>query len=319
MINTFVYVHVGNKKNKYYNMLLISLESLRVHMPNQCVIILSDQKSADFLKENNVDTLYNCRIIGVDGVNKISDVEFSRYLKTNLRKLIKGDFLYLDSDTVVCEDFSECNIDSSVALVLDNHCVLSELCDGGKAIRIRAMERGIELHNCSKYFNSGVIYAKDDQVAHDFFDKWYNWWNKTKKENMYEDQFSLNYVNQICNVICELPGEFNCQITASPCGINYLSNAKIIHYFNTKKEGQYLLNDEKLILKGPQNNIIKKIISSPKTAFCNCILLNKNSVDVSLLYSKQYILMKKIYIRMNKIFRLNERILSAVLNWKRKR
>lgn len=83
-------------------------------------------------------------------------------------------------------------------------------------------------------FNSGVLYVKDDKLAHHFFDIWHKNWQLCRSKGICLDQLSLLKTNiELGNLIVEIPGEYNCQIRFS---VQYLTRAKIIHTFATQKK-----------------------------------------------------------------------------------
>ena len=167
-----VYVLVGTEKIEYLNMLKFSVASARAHMNNIEIIVLTDCASYVLLKDDAWLINNKVNAISVDIPFDYNTVEKSRYLKTNMRSFVDGDFLYLDSDTIICEDISDTKPEYSVSLVLDENRLLFEQDDKGESIKARARERGYNLDNCERYYNGGVILVKEDETAHLFFKRW---------------------------------------------------------------------------------------------------------------------------------------------------
>ena len=167
-----VYVVVGAEKTEYLNMLRISLASARRHMPAITIEIVTDEETGRALSKGEIPEKYRAEIIAVPIEGDYNTVERSRVLKTNLRELVSGDFLYLDTDTIICEDISELEMPGSVCLVADAHCLLSEQEEGGEPVRRMARRRGLDLDGCVHYYNGGVMAVRDDPAAHAFFQKW---------------------------------------------------------------------------------------------------------------------------------------------------
>ena len=88
-----------------------------------------------------------------------------------------------------------------------------------------------ELAQYEKYFNGGVLWVRDTESNHKFFDDWHNNWLHSRSKGIKTDMPALalaNYQNNFS--IQELDGVWNCQIWF---GANYLPKAKIIHYFTS--------------------------------------------------------------------------------------
>ena len=162
-----VYVTVGADKIEYINMQRIAVASAKKHMPHVPVVIVTDGETLPKLRKYK--DFSGVELASFPVPADLNTVEKSRYLKTNLRSLVSGDFLYIDSDSIICEDFSDDLPECSLGLVLDENRPLAEQDDGGAAIRRCAQARGFDLSGCESYFNGGVIFAKDDAPAKAFF------------------------------------------------------------------------------------------------------------------------------------------------------
>lgn len=321
-----VYVLTSSKKDYYYNQLLISLVSLRNNMPSQAVEVIVDQNTYETLTDGREEIFQYAKIIKVDVDDRYSQKERSRFLKTSLRNIIQGDFLFIDCDTVICSDFSDFYTDKPIAMVLDRNCLMSERDDHGTSIFEVGNRCGFNLRECEKYFNSGVMWVRDTTETHEFFEEWNCFWKKTLKIGMCVDQPSLNYVNMKRGlVIGELDGIWNCQVTLRPAGVKYISGAYIMHYFNTNLSSPYLLCDEAAIREGLSNPVVQKVIENPRGAFKQSYLITMNSDVDYILESKCFRFLLKIYRKANgiykaleKIFELGSKISGAVKkekNW----
>lgn len=307
-----VYVFVGTEKKEYLNMLRISVSSVRKHMETIPVVILTDADTATVLNSSGFFADENTAVTPVDIPQRYNTVEKSRYLKTNMRELVEGDFLYIDCDTIVCADLSDICASSSVSMVLDEHGFLHEQEDSGAAVKRAAKERGIDLDDCVAYFNGGVILAKDDDTARLFFKKWYELWDRTKKVKMHHDQFSLNAVNMEMNVIRELDGTYNCQMTANYRAFFYLRNVKILHYLSAQENGIYKLNDLDFLQKDLTNEEIDAVIKAPEKAFVPFHFYSDTSVEYRLMQSSHFHLTQRLYQRHRGLYNFGEKVLRKM-------
>lgn len=304
-----VYVYIGEKKDSYRSMLEISLTSLRKHMPKIEVYIVTNESTISFLEEDTSSILHSAHttILPINIPDLYTQVEKSRYLKTNLRSFITGDFIFLDCDTVICCDFSSAIIENSIGMVLDQHCVLSKRIDEIK-IRKKAKNRGLNFDKVEEYFNSGVMLVRDDEEAHVFFKKWFETWENSRKPGMHEDQLSLGAVDAEYELISEIDHSWNLQVNTGgdfPI-LSYIYDAKIIHYFNSKNGNVYLLNDTNVLNSGLENDVIQNIIAKPQVALKKCQFFSLDSSEGAVTQSSNFHLLCWVHKRYNKIFKLME-------------
>ena len=196
------------------------------------VALLIDDKTNSLINNTsrrNVLRLVD-EVVSVKFDDKFNNMERSRLLKTGMRNYISGDFLFIDSDTIITE-----TLDSVDDFTFDIGAV-RELHRGPvdtqtNFLRIKKFTHliGGEIDPNSIYFNSGVLYVKDNEMAREFFSTWSELWMKGYEQGVKLDQPSLALVNQKYNyLIKELDGVWNCQIY---WGLEFLFRSKIIHYF----------------------------------------------------------------------------------------
>jgi hypothetical protein len=275
---TCVYVLTSKETDFYYEQFLISVTSLRLHSPSAYVALLTDDKTAA--------TLVGKRTAYKDLIDEIKIVDFppesnsyyrSRYLKTKMRELIAGDFLYIDVDTVVADDLSEiCNLQINVGAVYNCHSAVAKNIQKDWILNLDRKSGFDAAEKTGIYYNSGVIFAKDNDVAREFFQKWHELWLETYKKGINKDQPALSQANYLMNcVITELSGKWNCQIVKQDA-LKYLPDAKIIHYFNYKGDNNiYKFGQPSLHLDIKQSGAVSeeiiKALDNPRYAFVNMV------------------------------------------------
>lgn len=227
----FLYVLTSNEKDIYLEQTYVSMVSLRMYMPNAFVSLLLDTKTNENLAGNRAKIKELANEIIVEHVpENLTNMQINRFLKTSMRKRIKGDFLYVDGDTIFCEQLEE-KFPHDIALALDFHS------EHDSEIYLRKMPKNSygfikknfkNIPKRGKFFNGGVIWCRDAEIGHNFFDRWHENWKKTCATGIFTDQTALTLTNFELNAIQELDGKYNCQVWF---GVNYLHNAKILHYF----------------------------------------------------------------------------------------
>lgn len=236
MRTKIVYVIVSDESDIYLEQAWVSAYSSRQHTPDAHIVFVTDEDTYKNIMRPGRKAV--CAVVDellpvvVD--KRLGNLEKSRWLKTNLRKIIKGDFLFVDTDTVVTGDLSE--IDGwkmDVGIVIDLHAPLSAFSRADEIRKTMGRVFGCdELHPKTEYYNSGVIYCKDTEKARRFFEAWHANWNLSASKGVATDQQSLVYtVNEMPDVVTPMSGDYNCQILGS---IQYLHTAKIMHFFNAK-------------------------------------------------------------------------------------
>lgn len=278
---TVVYVVTDNEKLFFYNEMMKSLTSLRMHMPEQKVCVLTDDRTYDILKRADAEIFAQAEVICVPISDDYSQTERSRLLKVTLRQRLSGDLLFLDTDTVICDALPEIKTDKSIGMVLEFHSYRDEV---NWYLTDRYDEQsGLDLENYRFFFNSGVMWSRDDEHAHRIYRKWHALWEETRKNGIPRDQSPLNYiVREEMEHIEILDGVWNCQLArAFSMGLNYLADAHIIHYFNVRTSAYMLCQDEYRNL--PYNDEqIQEMLRHPKSLFSRCRLVKldeENRVD----------------------------------------
>lgn len=329
---SLVYVLVDRRELRYYNMMMKSVSSVRLHMPDIKIYVLTDIQTDNYLKDASAE-LYDCASVIVADVPKgYGQVEKSRYLKTNARKFVKGDFLFLDSDTVICRPFPKVISEKSFAIAYDQNAPFDLLltpynCWVNELVGIQ------DITNLKHYFNSGLIWVKDDEYAHRIYEQWHELWEQTHTSDKFFDQPSLNYIlqketdNPRFGI---LANEWNVQIGGScNSAIGHLLEAYIIHYMRVR-DCAFLLCQRKYFDLSYKDERIQEIIKNPRRAFGIGKLTSHTPIPWSV-YKKrmvedqtkkelentlQYKLLKKLSTH-KKLFKMNERVLSWFVGVKR--
>jgi len=288
----YLYVLTSNEHDYYLEQTLLSMVSLRLHMPKAFIALLVDNRTEASLtgKRNSIIDLVN-EFKSVPIEDKFNQKTRSRWLKTSMRQNIAGDFLYIDGDTIISADLSSLEeMDIDVGAVLDSHVYLDEYVkyhpDRLKDIETLSFSTGVNRNfTLNVYFNGGVLFCRDNKQGHELFSEWHRLWLQYFEMGGTQDQPSLNLSNLICgNVIKELGGIWNCQVLDDG-GLRYLYNAKIIHYFSSRPgKKAYIASNDEFITSIKETGIVSEeiveCIKDPKSLFApntRLILLEESS------------------------------------------
>lgn len=257
---------VTSKGNDFYStMTRVAVASLRLSNPDLFIIVACDRETDNNMKLSN-DLLIeevDCWL-EVDTPNG-SDGFRNRFVKTNLRKMIEGPFLFLDSDVLVRKNLNEIfKIDADIAAAR-NHSreIFSEQIWEADEAALKAL--GWEIGS-KVYINGGVIFFNDTPKARHFGEEWHkNWQYSYDILKRYRDQPSLNYAIQLTKPkFFLLSDRYNSQFKSNP---KSAKNSFLWHYYTSENEifftkFEIYIND---ILNGGKmnNEDIKNIINAP--------------------------------------------------------
>lgn len=307
----FIYVLTSSDSDYYLEQLAISVQSLRLYHPNEYIGVLVDKNTKNTLTGKRLELLKSVsQIIVVDTPENFSQMQRSRFIKTAVRNVIEGDFLFIDTDTIICDSLLELgSYTGDIYAVPDLHVRISKHTHS-YAISARAKIVKWDISHDPFYFNSGITYVKDNLRTREFYKRWNQIWQESIKHGCNADQPAFCKANEICgNIIAELPGEYNCQVIEN--GVKFLNNAKVIHYFASnmgklKNRNPFQLKDnaiyDSIKRNGKINDDVCQIIANPKNAFIDKIqLIAENDVDFFNSPFCQYL--RKFYYRFPSIYR----------------
>ena len=273
MTTKLLYVLVSSYADIYLEQAYISMYSAKYYMPDCHITLLTDRLTSDsFIGERRVESSLADEVIVVDINPCFTPQKRSRLLKTGAREYVKGDYLFIDCDTIIVRDLSDVDaFDYAIGACRDTHSSFPDNPYKGMCIKdVRKLGRNISEEKV--YFNSGVMYVKDIPQTHKFYDEWKRNYELGYEKGVSMDQPSLALTNIDSDyLISEMPDIWNCELKH---GIKYLKDAFIVHYLctNTSINNDkqfFLLNDEEVLIEvkrtGQITELIKSVVCDP---FC---------------------------------------------------
>lgn len=302
MKTKIVYAVVSSNEDTYIEQALISAYSVRLHNPEATIELVTDNDTESTLTGNRAKIKeYVSKIISIDVPNEFSIKQRSRYLKTNIRRFVTGDYLFLDTDTIVCASLSEVDdIPYEICAVREQNKYNKFSKDDGWMYEL-ACKVGLEKElRDQKYFNSGVMYVKDVPNAYVFYDKWYDCWTKLNMKGLSTDQTALCWANKLIGgVVKHIDDSWNCQIKRK--GFYQADKAKILHYYYGAEKCELIVAQEETLNTIKEIGfipvLIKQYIENPLRGFVvdyDEMKFQKGSCDIKYLYNKQSSVYKMI-------------------------
>lgn len=230
MKTKIVYVLVSQESDYYYEMLLLSHYSLRLyHSKSDAeVILVMDTDSHKRLIDKNAPILEDVTPVVVSIPKEHTVMQRSRYIKTRLRQIVKGDFIYLDSDTIICGSLAGIDkIEANMAMVANGNSTTGQVDSHSLDLCKKAGFSNLE---GQPYYNGGVMYVKDAPPTFVLFDAWHHYWRFSLQRGVPYDQPPLCMANIDSGyLIQKIPNIYNWQIS---CGsIPEKQDTLIIHYY----------------------------------------------------------------------------------------
>lgn len=268
-----VYVLTSTEKDIYLEQAYVSMCSLKRHNPDAHAIILTDElTAATFNGIRKEETKYADEIVVVELPGNLNGQRRSRILKTSARKHIKGDFLFIDCDTIVAKPLDDImNVDAEIAACYDTHCVDLRKDPYYPNIRRNALKIGTPIDEEEHYFNSGVILVRDTPLAHKFYEVWSETLAESAVKNVFQDQPSFKKTDwKLGHVIKPLPDVWNVELKH---GIKFLKDAKIVHYLCTNKSKNkekqfFIMNDMDVLMRIKESGSIpEEVLKTVKDPF----------------------------------------------------
>ena len=128
MHTKIVYAVTSDNSDIYLEQTYVSIYTLRKYHPDAYVVLVVDDVTNATLKDKR-DYIMNVvtEKVVVIPPKEYTKVERSRYLKTTLRNQIDGDYLFIDSDTVITASLDEIDtFEDDVCCVIDYHVTLNK-------------------------------------------------------------------------------------------------------------------------------------------------------------------------------------------------
>jgi hypothetical protein len=225
----YVYVVCANRSDHFAEMAAVSITTLRMASPRARIIILTDLATS-ILDSPGVSVIRaaanDFMIVDCPGDSSFSR---SRFIKSNMRRLVNGRFVYLDSDTIIMKSPDaiwqiDCDVAASPDLGSDGKPYMCE-----NALPETSAVLGWALAS-RQYLNSGVIYFADSEAAHAVGEQYRLSWSEhlrvTGKAN---DQLAFNRAVDVARArLTIIPGSYNAQISMN---VMTLRHATIVHFY----------------------------------------------------------------------------------------
>jgi hypothetical protein len=186
-----VYCLTSSGADLYEAMTRVSLATVRLTNPTARIEIACDQQTHQGLQATGSRLLREADAVHSFPTPDGPPTFRNRFVKTQLRLLLSGPFLFLDSDTVVRKPLTPLlNLQADIAAATNHSAdTLAEQIWSEDQANLDTMGWQVS----EPYVNGGVIWYADTSAAHRFAEAWHrNWLTNVKRTGRYCDQTALN-------------------------------------------------------------------------------------------------------------------------------
>jgi hypothetical protein len=241
------YVLVSKGWDRYSQMAWVSAKAVRLLHPKAQISLVLDTATEQALQSSAPSLLHLMDDVIAVG-SDIADLTVrSRYLKLQIRNLLRGDFLHLDVDTVPIRPFAEVmDVEGSLAAAIDFNADVREVWQPDSDTRKVFQDLDWPLPRVC--FNAGIFLLRDNEESRLFMDLWLRRWEQTKglskRADHLGDQFAFNRAIVESGIRTGiLPDKYNAMVAVRP----WLSRrACVLHFFSSPEQIQGTLLDHLL-------------------------------------------------------------------------
>lgn len=235
MKTKLVYVLTCAPEATFIEQALMAIWSARYHNPEAHIVLLTDDKTDELLvgKRGELLNYVSEKIVVPFDTDKNMHYR-SRWLKTSVRKLLKGDYLFIDCDTITMCDLSHIEtIDAEIAMCRDENVnIADEDYAAAKPMIDNCMKIGFDVTQEKYYFNSGVMYVRDTEKTHKLYERWHELWQDGVIRGINLDQPTFAKANyDMGHPVVLLEDRWNCIV---PSQIEEIYSAYILHFWHSK-------------------------------------------------------------------------------------
>ena len=237
MKTKLVYALTCSPEGSYIEQAVLATYSARYHNPSAHIVLIVDDKTDGLISDGRNEILkYISEKIVVPFEEDKTMMYRSRWIKTSVRNLIDGDFLFVDCDTVTTRCLDEIDaIECKMAAVPDAHLPIAlfnpELYDHTNN---NVKHLSIDLQKETFYFNSGVCYVKDVTETRQLYSLWHKYWLSGLDDGIQIDQPSLMKADiESGHLISELSDKYNCLSFTQP---DFAKDSSILHFLSFRNQ-----------------------------------------------------------------------------------
>lgn len=237
---TICFVLATKNLGLYADMAAVAALAVRRLHPEARIILVTDEPTACAIHHRNHPLAkIVSEIIAHQTGTELPSVS-SRHLRTILRQLVKGDYLYMDADAIAVRPLDRGwpgEADLAMARDRNQRSITRLALPCVEKLRAKLAWD----FRMDRYLNAGVMFVRDTPGAHAFYAEWHRRWEQALSLGIWQDQFSLNSASTTeIATIAILPDRDN-WVTHSMAMLR--GRARIFHFFASVYGGEIPVNN----------------------------------------------------------------------------
>lgn len=270
MKTKLVYVLTCAPEATYIEQALMSVWSARHWNPDAHIVLITDNLTDNLLvgKRGEILNYISEKIVVPFEDDSLSMMYRSRFIKTSVRQLIDGDFMFIDCDTIVCKSLAEVDsFECEVGAVYESHLPIRDWHPGLLAAASKACAViDVDLPHEPEYFSSGVLFVKDVDISYRLYDGWHHFWLESVAKGSGIDQPSLAKASRdLGYVIKRIPDSYNCILFTR---VPFYEEAHILHIASYRNPSWLFASDSLDYVRGHGlEDRLKAIVVRPCATF----------------------------------------------------
>lgn len=271
MVTKLVYVLTCSPEKHYIEQALIAVFSARHWNPDAYIVLLVDDKTDALLvgKRSELLDYVSEKIVVPFADATLSPMYRSRWIKTSVRQLIQGRYLFIDCDTIVTSALDSIDqMKMEVGAIPDALLPVKEYSKSMFApIDKRAKIVGYDLNKEEYHFNSGVMLVGESEQSYKLYELWHSYWLYYVGVRLMVDQPTLARANvEMNHIIQPIDVRYNCIVYTQNA---FSREARILH-ISSYRNPSFIFSDK--VLKyirenGLKNEWLKSTILNPCSTF----------------------------------------------------
>jgi len=225
---TICFVLAEKDLRLYADMAAVAALTVRRLHRQARIILVTDEPTAFAIEHGNHALGEIVTEIVVHATGAHAPSISSRYLRTVLRQLVHGDYLYLDADAIAVRPLDHgWPSGADLAMARDRNR------RGITPLALPKIEKLREnlgwKFRMDRYLNAGVMFVRDTPAAHAFYTEWHRRWKEALSLGIWQDQFSLNSASSADIATIAILRDRDNWVTHSTAMLR--GRARIFHFF----------------------------------------------------------------------------------------
>lgn len=253
------YAVATDGERRYVDLVAISALAVKRIHPGAKITVLTDDRSLPIISSllEPFALAEKVRSVGAYPAGAVG--VRSRFVKTQVRQFIDGDFLYLDADAIPVASFARVFRCKEVLCAAIDRSPLMPGGNGFPSWAEPAFERLGWPFPSKFYLNSGVVFWRDTSITRQLGRLWHeNWLRFFRESNDFADQPAFNYcIDHLSGLFPRIMDDkFNARVGVAP---EFARKAAIYHFYASGPGTPGSIAVNELLMRFREGSLLDKL------------------------------------------------------------